>query len=139
MYEMILGELNISNECLSHLSKRNLKQRFGQFMNFYDAVKFTSDVFEQYLICANDCLPEVERFKMIEDYVTVNGLHDAGTPGDSGYAEADKVEDSDVGEIKDVMTSLSTFVGAIIPAEDEKLVNSKELWDVKHVDDTACF
>ncbi|XP_017021077.1 kelch-like protein 40b [Drosophila kikkawai] len=91
---------NINHQELIEISVKFLRSRFSTDMNCYDVLTLTSDVFEQYTIITGGYLPEIERFKMIEAYVTVNGLID------SDPAEASEVEiyhkkegDSGIGEL----------------------------------------
>ncbi|XP_016965071.1 kelch-like protein 41b [Drosophila biarmipes] len=65
---------NLNNKILIRTSTLNLKNRFGATMNCYDALLLTSDAFEQYIIITGGVLAEIERFKMIQSYMTVNGL-----------------------------------------------------------------
>ncbi|XP_043649495.1 kelch-like protein 40b [Drosophila teissieri] len=57
------------NDCVN-----NIRNRFSQKMNCYEILFLTSDVFEQYLIITEGYLPQIERFKMIQIYLTANGL-----------------------------------------------------------------
>ncbi|BFF98276.1 kelch repeat and BTB domain-containing protein 4-like [Drosophila madeirensis] len=116
LLELFQGAHNLDNKSLIDVAKKNLKERYKNRMNCYEALMLTSDVFEQYLIVTDRYMEEVERFKMIQDYVNLNGLH-------VGDAEADKNEASGVLEIEDV-----NKVGDGI---------RKELCDVKPVGDTA--
>ncbi|XP_016983479.1 kelch repeat and BTB domain-containing protein 3-like [Drosophila rhopaloa] len=76
---MVIGDLielfqhsyNIGQRELIEISVRNFKHRFPSTMNCYDVLDLSLDVFEQYTIITKGLLPEVERFKMIESYVTV--------------------------------------------------------------------
>nr|XP_043066553.1 kelch repeat and BTB domain-containing protein 4-like [Drosophila bipectinata] len=69
---------NAENKDLIGVVSCNL-YRFGPNMNCDAALFLTSDVFEKYVILSDGYIPEVERFKMIEAYATVNGLIDAET------------------------------------------------------------
>ncbi|XP_022221075.2 kelch-like protein 40 [Drosophila obscura] len=141
--EMMVGDLvelfqaahNIDNKSLIDEVNKNLKQRFGPRMNCFDSLVLTSDVFEEYLILTDGLVEEIERFKMVEAYVSVNGIHDAGTSERSGDAEADKKEESDVGKIEnEKLGSTKSLTGGEI--KDGKPGSSKELCEVKHVDNT---
>ncbi|XP_034656001.1 kelch repeat and BTB domain-containing protein 4-like [Drosophila subobscura] len=112
-----------AHKSLIDVAKKNLKERYKERMNCYEALMLTSDVFEKYLIVTDGYMEEVERFKMIQAYVNVNGLHVAETSDYSGDAEPDKNEASGVIEIEDV-----NKVGEGI---------RKELCEVKPVGDTA--
>ncbi|XP_017002140.2 kelch repeat and BTB domain-containing protein 3-like [Drosophila takahashii] len=92
---------NTNNKELIEISVKYLRSRFGTTMNCYDALLLTSDVFEQYTIISEGYLPEIERFKMIESYVTVNGLIEHVTEEPSEDVVDDKKEgtDSGVGEM----------------------------------------
>ncbi|SPP84663.1 kelch repeat and BTB domain-containing protein 4-like [Drosophila guanche] len=122
LLDLFQGAHNVDNESLINVAKAYLKT-YKQRMNCYEALMLTSDVFEQYLIIADGCIEEVERFKMIQAYVKVNGLHVAETSDYSVDAEADNKEASGVLEIEDVKK-----VGEGI---------RKELCEVKPVGDTA--
>nr|XP_036672029.1 uncharacterized protein LOC118877417 isoform X1 [Drosophila suzukii]XP_036672030.1 uncharacterized protein LOC118877417 isoform X2 [Drosophila suzukii] len=69
-------------------------------MNCYDALLLTSDVFEQYVILAEGLLPEIERFKMIQSYITVSGLihHETAEPSLDVVDDKNNENDSGVGD-----------------------------------------
>ncbi|KPU81653.1 uncharacterized protein Dana_GF26747, isoform A [Drosophila ananassae] len=58
-------------------------RRLAGGMKCYDSLFLTSDAFEEYIRICDDKIPEEDRFKMIEAYVTINGLIDVET-ADSG-------------------------------------------------------
>ncbi|XP_017121529.1 kelch-like protein 40 [Drosophila elegans] len=109
---MVIGDLvelfqhahNLDHSGLIDISVQPLRRRFGTTMNCYDVLVLTSDVFEKYVIMSEGYLPEVERFKMIESYVTVNGLisdetvedvdDDSKEGGDSGVGDMVKANPS---------------------------------------------
>ncbi|XP_037720296.1 kelch-like protein 40 [Drosophila subpulchrella] len=88
---------NIDNKELIDISKNNLWNRFKTTMNCYDALLLTSDVFEQYVIMAEGYLTEIERFKMIQSYITVNGLIHHETAEPSLDVVDDKKNENDTG------------------------------------------
>ncbi|KAH8364504.1 hypothetical protein KR084_007460, partial [Drosophila pseudotakahashii] len=94
---------NINSKELIEISVKYLRSRFGTTMNCFDALLLTSDVFEQYTIITEGYLPEIERFRMIESYVTMNGLIDHVTEEPSEDVVDDKKEGTDSGVGKMVM------------------------------------
>ncbi|XP_017021078.1 kelch-like protein 40b [Drosophila kikkawai] len=97
---------SINHQELIEISVKFLRSRFSTAMNCYDVLTMTSDVFEQYTIITGGYLPEIERFKMIEAYVTVNGLIDSDPAKTSEVEVHRKKEgDSGIGELVAAKTS----------------------------------
>ncbi|XP_026833968.1 kelch-like protein 7, partial [Drosophila erecta] len=99
---MLIGDLvrvfqkahDIEKEDLIICCKNQLHSRYRETMNCCETVFLTSEVFKQYLIITQDCLPEVERFKMMQTYLSVNGLIDneAVEPTEHVYGDVGQVE-----------------------------------------------
>ncbi|KAH8264827.1 hypothetical protein KR038_002516, partial [Drosophila bunnanda] len=79
LFSLFRTAVSIDDDILKALSSTGLKRNLGSEMNCNEAMTMTCDVFEQYLIITEGYLPEIERFKMITTYATVNGLIDSNS------------------------------------------------------------
>ncbi|XP_039230891.1 uncharacterized protein LOC6533800 isoform X2 [Drosophila yakuba] len=92
---------DIMHENLISLCVQEIRKRFSQRMNCYEVLFLTSDVFEQYLIITEGYLLQIERFKMMQTYLTVNGLIDNGAVnGVVGQVELPETTNKDGGQIE---------------------------------------
>jgi len=99
-------------------------------MNCYDALLLTSDVFEQYVILAEGLLPEIERFKMIQSYITVSGLihHETAEPSLDVVDDKNNENDSGVGDVA-IPKSNSEDSGGEDPQTEGEPGTSKAICD----------
>ncbi|XP_043647196.1 kelch-like protein 40b isoform X2 [Drosophila teissieri] len=101
LVEVFQNAHDIVHEELINDCVYNIRNRFSQKMNCYEILFLTSDVFEQYLIITEGYLPQIERFKMIQTYLTVNGLIGNGVVnGVVGQVELPETTNKDGGQIE---------------------------------------
>ncbi|KAI8036694.1 kelch-like protein 41b [Drosophila gunungcola] len=74
MLKMFEFSHRMDNLELINASKEVMTKRFAKSLNCFEALHLTPKVFEKYVLATSEVLPEVERFKMIQAYLDVNGL-----------------------------------------------------------------